>query len=190
LSEKIGNAMTVADKPVGKGRPYLTGIERKFLDDELIVTKTDKGGRITYANRTFLRVAALTEPETLGKPHNLIRHPDMPRVVFKLLWDTLGAGREIFAYVINRANNGDYYWVFAHITPSHDIGGNVIGYHSNRRTADSRIVNDVVTPLYQQLLAEEAKHSRIREGMAASEAMLMAMLRERGLNYEQLIFSL
>ncbi|MFV3073318.1 PAS domain-containing protein [Niveispirillum fermenti] len=182
--------MTVADTARSKGRPPLTGIERTFHDDELIVTKTDKGGRITYANRTFLRIAGLSEGEALGKPHNLIRHPDMPRVVFKLLWDTLGAGQEIFAYVLNRAVNGDHYWVFAHVTPSHDLGGNVVGYHSNRRTADRRIVNDVITPLYKQLLAEEARHQRIREGMAASEAMLMAMLRERGVSYEQLIFSL
>lgn len=182
--------MTLADAPPGKSRPFLTGVERPFHDDELIVTKTDKGGRITYANRTFLRVAALTEEKALGQPHNLIRHPDMPRVVFKLLWDTLGAGNEIFAYVLNRAVNGDHYWVFAHVTPSRDTGGNIIGFHSSRRTADKRIVNDIISPLYKSLLAEEAKHSRIREGMAASEAMLVGLLRDRGLSYEQLIFSL
>lgn len=182
--------MTIADAPPGKTRPSLTGVERAFHDDELIVTKTDKGGRITYANRTFLRVAAMTESQALGQPHNLIRHPDMPRVVFKLLWDTLGAGNEIFAYVLNRALNGDHYWVFAHVTPSRDTGGAIVGYHSSRRTADRRIVNDIISPLYKQLLAEEAKHSRIREGMAASEAMLMGLLRDRGVSYEQLIFSL
>jgi PAS domain S-box-containing protein len=171
-------------------RPSLTGRERHFADDELIVTKTDKGGRITYANRTFLRVANMTEAEALGAPHNCIRHPDMPRVVFKLLWDHIGAGKEIFAYVINRAVNGDHYWVFAHVTPSFDMGGNIIGYHSNRRTADPRIVNDIITPVYKALLAEEAKHDRIREGMAASEALLGRVLRERGQNYDQFIFSL
>ncbi len=182
--------MTPADTATGKARPFLTGIERAFHDDELIVTKTDTGGRITYANRTFLRVAALTEEAALGKPHNLIRHPDMPRVVFKLLWDTLGAGKEIFAYVLNRAVNGDHYWVFAHVTPSRDTGGNIIGFHSSRRTADQRIVTDVITPLYKALLTEEAKHSRVREGIAASEAMLMGLLRDKGVSYEQLIFSL
>lgn len=182
--------MTVTDTPPARVRPFLTGAESPFHDDEIIVTKTDKGGRITYANRTFLRVAALTEDKALGQPHNLIRHPDMPRIVFKLLWDTLGAGKEIFAYVLNRAVNGDHYWVFAHVTPSRDTGGNIIGYHSSRRTADMRIVNDIISPLYKQLLAEEARHNRIREGMAASEAMLMGLLRDRGVSYEQLIFSL
>ncbi|MDG5494620.1 PAS domain-containing protein [Niveispirillum sp. BGYR6] len=171
-------------------RPPLTGRERQFSDDELIVTKTDKGGRITYANRTFLRVAHMTEAEALGTPHNCIRHPDMPRVVFKLLWDQIGAGKEIFAYVLNRARNGDHYWVFAHVTPSRDMGGNIIGYHSNRRTADRRIVSEIITPVYKALLDEEAKHSRIREGMAASEALLGKVLRERGQSYDQFIFSL
>lgn len=182
--------MTLADAPTGRTRPPLTGVERPFQDDELIVTKTDKAGRIHYANRTFLRLAGLSEAEALGKPHNIIRHPDMPRVVFKLLWDQLGQGREVFAYVLNRSMNGDHYWVFAHVTPSHDIGGNVVGYHSNRRTADRRIVDSIITPLYRQLLDEESRHSRIREGMAASEAMLQKLLHDRGIGYDQFIFSL
>jgi len=80
-----------------------TGMERRFEEDEIIVSKTDLKGRITYANQVFLRVAGYSEKEVLGQPHNLIRHPDMPRCVFKLLWDTLEAKREIFAYVLNMA---------------------------------------------------------------------------------------
>jgi len=168
----------------------LTGVERTFGDDEVIVTKTDTGGRITYANRTFLRIAALTERQSLGAPHNIIRHPDMPRCVFKLLWDTIGQGRECFAYVLNRAWNGDHYWVFAHVTPSFDGAGRISAYHSNRRTADRRIVTDIITPLYRSLLAEERRHARQREGMLAGEAMLMGLLRDKGVSYDQLVFSL
>lgn len=177
-------------KPPAGSRPALTGRERTFADDELIVTKTDRGGRITYANRTFLRLAGYGEADVLGKPHNLIRHPDMPRVVFKLLWDRIGSGQEIFAYVLNRSMNGDHYWVFAHVTPSRDADGSITGYHSNRRTADHRVVTDIITPLYAALSAEEAKHDRIRESMAASEALLTGKLRERGQTYDQFIFSL
>lgn len=168
----------------------LTGIERHFGADEVIVTKTDRGGRITYANRTFLGIAGLTEREALGAPHNIIRHPHMPRLVFKLLWDTVGQGREIFAYVLNRAMNGDHYWVFAHITPSFAAGGAIIGYHSNRRVADPGVVDGVIAPLYATLLAEEDKHDRLQEKMAASGALLQGLLRERGTDYERLIFSL
>jgi PAS domain S-box-containing protein len=109
-----------------------TGRERTWGDEELIVSKTDLKGIITYANRTFLSVAGYTEQEILGKPHSIIRHPDMPRCVFKLLWDTIESGNEIFAYVKNMAKNGDHYWVFAHVTPTLDAHGNIIGYHANR----------------------------------------------------------
>ena len=91
----------------------LTGVERFFDDDEIIVSKTDLKGIITYGNSVFYRLAGYTEKELIGVNHNVIRHPDMPRAVFKLLWDTLAEGREIFAYVVNRAKNGDHYWVFA-----------------------------------------------------------------------------
>src|SRR5689334_2578922 len=94
-----------------------TGVERTFGADEIIVTKTDPRGVITYANEVFLRVSALTEAEAAGQPHSIIRHPDMPRAVFKLLWDTLGERQEIFAYVKNLAADGAHYWVFAHVTP-------------------------------------------------------------------------
>ncbi len=95
-----------------------TGIERTFKEDEIIVSKTDLKGIITYANRTFLDVALYREDEVLGMPHSIIRHPDMPRCVFKLLWDTIEEGNEIIAYVKNMAKNGDFYWVFAHVTPT------------------------------------------------------------------------
>lgn len=113
-------------------------------DDELIVSKTDLKGRITYANDVFLRVANLAPREALGAPHSLIRHPDMPRCVFKLLWDTIESGEEIFAYVINLAGNGDHYWVFAHVTPSFDASGRMVGYHSNRRRPSAEQIAKIV----------------------------------------------
>jgi len=74
-----------------------TGQEVHFDRNDLIVSKTNLKGHITYANDIFLDIAGYTEEEVIGKPHNLIRHPDMPRCVFKLLWDTLQSGTEIFA---------------------------------------------------------------------------------------------
>ena len=100
-----------------------TGTERTFGEDEIIVTKTDLRGVLTYANDVFLRISALTEDEAIGQPHSLIRHPDMPRAVFKLLWDTLKERKELFAYVVNLASDGAHYWVLAHVTPSFDAGG-------------------------------------------------------------------
>ena len=168
----------------------LTGNECFFEDDEIIVSKTDLKGRITYANKTFLKVSGYTEEEVLNKPHSLIRHPDMPRCIFKLLWDTVAAGKEIFAYVINRAKNGDHYWVLAHVTPSFDASGNVAGYHSNRRVPDRAVLDTAIIPLYNSLLAEEARHANSKQGLDASFAMVLDLLQEKDMAYDEFIFSL
>ena len=96
-----------------------TGVERTFGADEIIVSKTDPKGRLTYANHVFCRsLRATPSPMLLGQPHNIIRHPDMPGGVFKLAWETIAGGSEIFAYVLNLASDGAHYWVLAHVTPS------------------------------------------------------------------------
>ena len=83
-------------------RLYTTGNEVFFDDDDIIVSKTNTKGILTYTNRIFLNIAGYAEKEVVGQQHSIIRHPDMPRCIFKLLWDTLQNGQEIFAYVINR----------------------------------------------------------------------------------------
>lgn len=129
----------------------LTGVERFFGENDIIVSKTDLKGHITYASRTFLQIADYSEAELLGRPHSIIRHPHMPRSIFKFMWDTLENGKEIFAYVINRAKNGDHYWVYAHVTPSWDAKGTVLGYHSNRRIPNPDIVQEDIIPLYKAI---------------------------------------
>ncbi|MBY0430755.1 MAG: PAS domain-containing protein [Rhodospirillales bacterium] len=167
----------------------LTGVERFFGEDEVVVSKTDLAGRITYANRVFQRVAGFSEAELIGKPHNLIRHPDMPRCAFKLLWDTIEAGQECFAYVVNRARNGDHYWVFTHVTPSLDAQGRIVAYHSNRRTPNRRVVEKVI-PLYQALVAEEQRHEDRKEGIASSFNMVVDLLTQARMEYHEWLFSL
>ncbi|BCJ42584.1 chemotaxis protein [Actinoplanes ianthinogenes] len=166
-----------------------TGIERTFGDHEMIVTKTDPRGVITYANDVFLRVSALTEAEAVGQPHNLIRHPDMPRGVFKLLWDALGEQREIFAYVLNLAADGAHYWVLAHVTPSYDAGGRVVGYHSNRRRPAPAAVA-AISDLYAKVRAAESRHDHTPDAVAAGHQALQDILAERGMEYDELVWSL
>ena len=166
----------------------LTGVERFFDEDEIIVSKTDLKGRITYANQVFQQVAGYTEEELLGVPHSIVRHPDMPRCVFKLLWDTIEAGQEIFAYVINRAKNGDHYWVFAHVTPSFDEQGNIIGYHSSRRVPRREAI-EAITPIYKALLDKEAEFENRKEGMAASFQVVVDLLTSKGIGYDEFVFS-
>ncbi|MCA9106800.1 MAG: PAS domain-containing protein [Pirellulaceae bacterium] len=167
----------------------LTGVERSFDEDEIIVSKTDTKGRITYANEVFLRVAQYTEEEVLGQPHNLIRHPEMPRCVFQYLWDTISEGREVFAYVINRTKLGDHYWVFAHVTPTFDTQGRIIGYHSNRRVPDRKAV-ETVRKLYTDLRSVESKAGSARAASEAGLAALVGRLQEMGTTYDELIFQL
>ena len=156
-----------------------TGVERTFAENDIIVSKTDLKGKITYANRVFLELASLSERQVLGAPHSIIRHPDMPRCVFKLLWDTMSEGKELFAYVVNMASNGDHYWVLAHVTPTFGPDGQIIGYHSNRRVPDQGALS-VIKDLYAKLLAEEKKHGNAKQGMAASSAMLSEIERLAG----------
>jgi PAS domain S-box-containing protein len=168
----------------------LTGNEVFFGDDEIIVSKTDLTGRITYANDVFLRVAGYKEAEVLGQPHSLIRHPDMPRSVFKLLWETISAGGEIFAYVVNRCKNGDHYWVLAHVTPSRDAEGQVVGYHSNRRVPDRQVLDQTIIPLYRELRKKEDSFSNRKEGMNAAFSDVTELLQSKGLAYDEFIATL
>ncbi|MDV7339244.1 PAS domain-containing protein [Terasakiella sp. A23] len=168
----------------------LTGKERTFKADEIIVSKTDTKGRLIYTNQTFLEVADYTEAEVIGQPHSMIRHPDMPRCVFKLLWDTISDGKELFAYVVNRTKYGDHYWVLAHVTPTFDEDGKTIkGYHSNRRVPSEEAL-EVIKPLYAELKAEEDRHANRKDGMNAAHQMLLDKLADAGMEYDEFILSL
>jgi PAS domain S-box-containing protein len=166
-----------------------TGVERSLSIDDVIVTKTDLKGRITYANEVFCAISAMSEHDLLGQPHSVIRHPDMPRAVFHLLWETIGRGEEVFAYVLNLAADGAHYWVLAHVTPSRDAAGRVIAYHSNRRTPSAAALARI-KPLYQRLLAEEARHQRASSAAQAGADLLAQILAERGVSYDQFVWDL
>jgi len=166
-----------------------TGRESPFHENEIIVSKTDLKGRLTYANDVFLRVSGFSAREIVGQPHNIIRHPDMPRTIFKLLWETIEAKGEIFAYVVNMASNGDHYWVLAHVTPSFDAQGNVVGYHSNRRKPDPDKIEKII-PIYKALLARESSVRNQKDGMLAACDMLNAELKTKGVAYDEFILSL
>ncbi|MCA8943850.1 MAG: PAS domain-containing protein [Planctomycetes bacterium] len=174
---------------MARPKHHPTGIGRKFDESEIIVSKTDERGVITYANDVFLRVAKYAEHELLGQQHNCIRHPDMPRCVFQYLWDELHAGREVFAYVVNLASDGAHYWVFAHVTPSYDREGKLVGYHSSRRVPDRRAIR-FIEPIYRRLKEIEDRSSSVKQGMKESMAELVRILGDAGVSYDELVFSL
>ncbi len=168
----------------------LTGKEVFFDRDHFIVSKTDLKGRITYVNRAFCAVAGYSENELLGAPHSIIRHPDMPRAVFKLLWDRLAEGYEVFAYVKNLTKNGDFYWVFAHVTPSYEGARRMVGFHSNRRVPNPRVIQETIVPLYAELKRVEDSFANAKQGLAASSKALNEVVSSKARSYDELVFSL
>lgn len=166
-----------------------TGREVFFPATELIVSKTDLKGRMIYVNRLFCRIAGYDEAQLLGQPHSMIRHPNMPRAVFRLLWDALAQRREIFAYVMNMTSSGDHYWVFAHVTPSCDAAGRVTGYHSNRRAPAPDLIRSVIAPLYAEVLAIEQRHPNGKDAVAAGLAALTDLVASRKVSYDEFMFS-
>lgn len=153
-----------------------------FREGDFIVSKTDTHGKIVYGNEIFIQMSGYAEKELIGKPHNILRHPDMPAFIFKYLWQQIKAGEEVFAYVINRTKEGDYYWVFAHVTPSFGMNGEIVGYHSVRRVPKPSALG-WIKPLYARMVAAEKSG-----GMAASEKIVMETL--KGENYDEFILSL
>ena len=164
-----------------------TSKEKTFENNVLLVTKTDLKGKITYANRGFMNIVGMKESELVGAPHNIIRHPDMPKVIFKYLWSYLQRGDEIHAYVKNLCSDGSYYWVMANVTPSFDSSSSssstIIGYHSSRR-APTKAALDIIKPLYSTLLSAEK-----RGGVSASEKIMSDLLKEKGVSYAEFILS-
>ena len=172
------------------GNKSLTGIEKNLSTDEIIVTKTDLDGKISYGNRTFYKFSGFDEGECLHSQHNIVRHPEMPRSVFKLFWDTLKSQNEIFAYVNNRSKNGDFYWVLAHVTPSFDGSGNATGYHSNRRAPNRQVLNQHIIPLYKKLLDVEKANPSPKAGMEEALGVIHNLLEKQKIGFNQFMFSL
>ena len=157
-------------------------------DDDFIISKTDLKGRITYCNRIFIEFSGYTESELLGAQHNIVRHPDMPRGVFKFLWDTLEQKKECFAYVKNMSQDGGFYWVFANVTPNMDEQGKVDGYFSVRRKPERGAVS-ALADVYRLMLDEE-RRAGPKDACAASLALLTSVLNQKGVSYEKFILSI
>ncbi|WP_323794742.1 PAS domain-containing protein [Nisaea sp.] len=166
-----------------------SGKEVFFDRDDLIVSKTDPQGRLTYVNHTFLDIAEYSEEECVGQQHNMIRNPNMPRAIFELLWKTIASGEEIFAYVVNATKSGGHYWVIAHVTPS-IVNGQIVGYHSTRRVPNGETIRTTIMPLYDRLQSVEKSNSLKKDALAASVGALNDMLREKGVTYNEFISNL
>ncbi len=166
-----------------------TNYERRLGANDFIVSKTDTTGRITYANRIFMDICGYPEDKLLNVQHNIIRHPDMPRGVFKFMWDTLKAGDEFFGFAKNMCADGGFYWVFANITPDFDQFGVIKGYYSVRRKPPQSAI-DILVPVYKQMLTIE-KGCTANEGPKKSLEYLVDVVSQTGAtDYNSLVLSL
>ena len=110
--------------------------EEVIFDGGRLLSETDTKGKLLYVNRKFCEMSGYTKDEVLGKPHSILRHPDMPKTAFKELWDTIKAGEQWSGYVKNLRKDGRYYWVIVDIIPKKDDNGNIIGYMASRKVSD------------------------------------------------------
>jgi PAS domain S-box-containing protein len=162
-----------------------TNQERVMRENDFIVSKTDMTGRIIYGNEIFIEFSGYSEEELLGSQHNIIRHPDMPRAVFKLLWDYLAEDKEIFAFVKNMSKDGGFYWVFAQVAPMRGADKQRAGYTSVRRKPNPKAI-PIVEDVYRAMLDAE-RAAGPKDAMVASGAVLSNVLKDKGVTYEELV---
>ena len=166
----------------------ITNKEKVMSDNDFIVSKTDTKGYITYCNRVFVNMAGWSRFELIGANHNIIRHPHMPKIAFKIAWDLIQNKKEFFGFVKNLRKDGGFYWVFAYITPDLDLNKNIIGYTSFRKKPSKKGV-EFISEIYKKLIKAEKDG-----GISASYELLKEMLNANNENiidkYNKLIFKL
>lgn len=135
-------------------RPTPTDIEVKFEGGNMI-TETDLHGKITYVNRLFTQMTGYEKEELIGKPHSIIRHPDMPKCCFQAMWDTLMRGYPWEGYVKNLRKDGAYYWVVVLVTPKYDDEGKICGFIAVRKPPGALTLEEIKNK-YVQMMAQEA----------------------------------
>ncbi len=167
-------------------KPKVTPTNKEVVlkEEDFIISKTDLKSKILYGNQIFIQMSGYSEKELLNKPHNILRHPDMPRCAFKVLYDHIQNGKEWFGYVKNLRKDGGYYWVFANISPTYDTNGNLIGYYSVRRKPRDGF-KSIIEPLYQSLLSIEASG-----GMEASLNEVENLLKKYNMSFNEVMLKI
>lgn len=167
---QLQNRITVIDKEV------------TWDKKQVIMSKTNAFGIIEYANEVFVDVSGYEDYELMGQPHNIIRHPDMPKVIFKVLWENLKQGKNFHAIVKNLAKSGRYYWVITDFEIAKDENGVIVNYFGRRQTVPQEVISLHIEPLYKKLLQIEAA-----SGVEFSEKYLIGFLEEKKRSYVEYI---
>ncbi|MBD3793824.1 MAG: PAS domain-containing protein [Campylobacterales bacterium] len=165
-------------------RPIPIDREITFSQKKFIVSKTDLKGKILFVNKNLCDISGYTEEELIGTSHNILRHPDMPRAIFFLIWSNLLRGEPVSGVVKNLAKSGEYYWVIADFDVKKDPQGHIKSFTAFRRAAPQQVI-DEVEELYDSMLKVEKKH-----GIEGSLSYFEAYLNERGMNYDEFLTDL
>ena len=164
-----------------KDRPSPINEEILIADEAVLISVTNPKGVITEVNKVFKQTAGYSEEELIGAPHNLIRHPDVPRVMFKIVWEHIKERENVMALVKNLAKDGRYYWILTDFVTEVNADREILNYTAYRRPI-CKDVQNAITPLYTALSAIEAV-----SGIAASEKFLNEFLENKEMSYDELI---
>nr|WP_315153313.1 PAS domain-containing protein [uncultured Flavobacterium sp.] len=159
-------------------QPAIIDKEVAWDKSKVIMSKTDHRGIIEYANEIFVDVCGYEDYELMGQPHSIIRHPDMPKVLFKVLWENLKQGNNFHAVVKNLAKSGRYYWVVTDFESTKNDNGEITNYFGRRRAVPQEIISNHIEPLYKKLLQIENA-----SGVEYSEKYLVGFLEEKNQSY-------
>ena len=164
-----------------------TPIDREVQWDKTktLISETDVKGTITNVNDVFCAVAHYSASELIGQPHNLIRHPDMPKLIFKLLWDNLKVGNNFVGVIKNLAKTGGYYWVVTDFEMRRDAMGNITHYIGRRKSVPEAAINNYLAPFYESLL----KMEKIG-GVELSSRFFKNYLTKQGKDYIDFVISI
>ena len=166
-------------------RPTPIDKEVGWNKSQVVISETDVYGRITNVNDVFCNVCGYSPEEMIGQPHSIIRHPDMPKLVFKLLWDNLKVGNNFIGVIKNLAKSGEYYWVITDFEMRRDASGNITHYIGRRRSVPEAAIKDYLAPFYDSLL----KMERIG-GVELSSRFFKNYLAKQGKDYVDFVISI
>ncbi len=155
--------------------------EKKLSSDSILVSKTDISGRIIYGNETFLAISGYSKEELIGQPHSIIRHPDMPKAIFHLMWQSIKKGKNIMAVVKNLTKDGRHYWVTTDFDIQRDRSGQIRNYIAFREPTPRKVIKEI-EKIYQTLLEIEK-----RKGDKQSLEFLNLFLEEKRMTYNEYI---
>ncbi len=162
-------------------KPTPSDREQEWDRSKVLLSKTDANGNILYANEAFIDVCGYDDFELMDKNHNVLRHPDMPKVIYKLMWANLLKGEAFHTIIKNMAKTGRYYWVVNDIKSITDSNGN-FSYTGQQKAVEHELVTKIIEPLYKKLLQIE-----IASGLQSSENYLTGFLEERNKSYCEFI---